>query len=92
MSKNTVKRLVIIIVIAIVIALTLALVDMNLCIRNLEPKFCIKVNTHENNNTTSYVGFLYKIYRYNTNDKDNYHVKIGTWFLMYDPDLNVITN
>lgn len=88
MSKRTVVGILLVLIIFLIFGVTFFLVDFNLVVRNNDPKLSFRTNIYDEGNTREYIGLGYKIIRYNIGS-DNSINKFGTWFLIYDQNLNV---
>lgn len=83
MKKSTVIRVGIILVIILVLVVTMLLVDVNLVLEGRTPMFSVTKAVYEDGGTVEYMGFGYKIFKYNKLDEKP-TLKFGTLFLQYE--------
>lgn len=83
MSKKTLIHTLIILCLLIIIGVTMLLVDWNLIAEGRAPMFSVTKNIYEDGGTIEYIGFGYKIFKYNKLEGPT-SIKVGTLFMQYE--------
>ena len=83
MTKETVKKILVIFILLIVTSGVFFLIDFNMVAQNKKPMFCIVKNAYDDGGTVEYMGLFYKVFDYHIlNGKQR--VEFGTWFSSYN--------